>query len=94
MEGIGKLSPPRTREKLAAHAQAIQDEARKGVKADRSRIENAFRLIKCGADFLDESIKIIALCNKAYSAVATWLDLPPLGCHEQRRPQSLCQSEG
>jgi hypothetical protein len=55
----------------------IQDEARKGVKADRSRIENAFRLIKSGADFLDESIKIIALCNKAYSAVATWLDLPP-----------------
>jgi hypothetical protein len=73
---IAELPSTKARETLGAHAQAAETEVRKGCEPDASLIRRALDAIKSGAEMFDEGAKVVALCEKAYQAVAPYLSLP------------------
>ena len=77
LDAIGEVPSPRARERLTEHVQAAQREVAKTDKPDPGRIKAALDAIKSGADVLENSGKIIGLCNKAYQFLASFLGLPP-----------------
>ena len=74
---IGDMSQPKAREKLTAHVQAAQAEVAKPDQPDPDVIKNALVKVKSSAEILKDGGKIIGLCNRAYSVLATLFGLPP-----------------
>lgn len=75
---INKLPSTQKRDDLAAHVEVAQHEAAKTDKPrDAGRIKRALDVVKSGAEGLENSGKIITLCNKAYNVLAPLLGFPP-----------------
>ena len=76
VEEIGRLSSPEKRDELTAHVELAQHEAGKTEKADIGRIKRAVDVVKFGVEGLENSGRIISLCNGAYKVLAPLLGLP------------------
>ena len=75
---IERLPPIEKRDELAAHVELAQHEVGKTDRPrDAGRIKRALDVVKAGADGLENSGKIMILCNKAYNVIAPLLGLPP-----------------
>lgn len=76
-QAIGELPSAKARDTLTAHVQAAQAEAGKPGKPDPGLIQRALDQIKPAAEALDHGEKVVALCARAYQALAPYLGLPP-----------------
>jgi internalin A len=74
---IARLDSGGKRNKLAAHIEDAQREAGQNTATSPGGIKGALDAIKSSAEGLEQSGKIISLCNKAYNVIAPLLSLPP-----------------
>lgn len=75
VDEIGRLPSGERRDALTAHVELAQHEADKKDEADPGRIKRALDVVKSTAEGLEQVGKIIALCSKAYNALAPFVGL-------------------
>lgn len=73
VDEIGRLPSGEKRDALTAHVELAQHEATNKDKADPGRIKRALDIVKSSAEGLENSGKIIALCRRAYDALAPFV---------------------
>jgi hypothetical protein len=73
---IGKLASAEKRDELTAHVELAQQQAGKKDNPDLGCIKRALAVVQSGAEGLEHSGKVIALCNKVYNVVAPLLGFP------------------